>query len=241
MINQIKSFKKRKLLVVIVVIASLAVMIPIVYLIHNSSTALAAPSITKDPNLKVENVVTGLSFPTSMAFIDNNNILVLEKGGQVRLVSNGILQSRPVLQVSVATESERGLLGIGTAAPSTTAANNNKFVFLYYTESKGGDLRNRVYRYEWNTQDQNLTNPTLILDLPALPGPNHKGGKLVIGPDHYLYAVIGDLNHRGKLQNIKDGPDPDDTSVIFRVNPNDGSAAKDNPFIHDANNVMHTM
>ena len=154
MTNQIKSFKKRT--IVIVVLASLAVIIPVVYLIHNPSTALAAPSITKDPNLKVETVVTGLSSPTSMAFIDNNNILVLEKGGQVRLVSNGVLQSRPVLQVSVATESERGLLGIAilnstkTGNSPTAANNNNKFVFLYYTESKGGDLRNRVYRYEWN-------------------------------------------------------------------------------------------
>ena len=58
---------------------------------------------------------------------------------------------------------------------------------------------------------------------------------MVIGPDHYLYAVIGDLNHRGKLQNIIDEPDPDDTSVIFRVRPNDGSAASDNPFINDPN------
>src|SRR3989442_6033285 len=240
MINQIKSFKKKT--IVIVVLASLAVIIPIVYLIHNSSTAIAAPLITKDPNLKVETVVTGLSSPTSMAFIDNDNILVLEKGGQVRLVSNGVLQSKPVLHVSVATESERGLLGIAILNSTKTrvaAANNNKFVFLYYTESKGGDLRNRVYRYEWNGQNQNLTNPTLILDLPALPGPNHDGGKLVIGPDHYLYAVIGDLNHRGKLQNIKEGPDPDDTSVILRVNLNDGSPAKDNPFINDANTAMH--
>ncbi|MFZ0326619.1 MAG: PQQ-dependent sugar dehydrogenase [Nitrososphaeraceae archaeon] len=242
MTNQIKSFKKRT--IVIVVLASLAVIIPVVYLIHNPSTALAAPSITKDPNLKVETVVTGLSSPTSLAFIDNNNILVLEKGGQVRLVSNGVLQSRPILQVSVATESERGLLGIAIlnstkTGTSPTAANNNKFVFLYYTESKGGDLRNRVYRYEWNVQNHNLTNPTLLLDLPALPGPNHDGGKLVIGPDHYLYAVIGDLNHRGKLQNIKNGPDPDNTSVILRVNLNNGSAAKDNPFINDANIAMH--
>jgi glucose/arabinose dehydrogenase len=211
------------------------------YLIHNSSTAIAAPLITKDPNLKVETVVTGLSSPTSMAFIDNTNMLVLEKSGQVRLVSNGVLQVKPVLQVSVATESERGLLGISilnSTRTGTTAANNNKFVFLYYTESKGGP-RNRVYRYEWNAQNQNLTNPTLILDLPALPGPNHNGGKLVIGPDHYLYAVIGDLNHRSKLQNTKDGPDPDDTSVILRVNLTDGSPAKDNPFINDANTAMH--
>ncbi|PWU81580.1 MAG: hypothetical protein DLM72_06230 [Candidatus Nitrosopolaris wilkensis] len=90
---------------------------------------------------------------------------------------------------------------------------------------------------EW--EKPKSTNPTLILDLPALPGPNHNGGKLVIGPDHYLYEVIGDLNHRGKLQNIKDRPDPDDTSVILRVNLNDGSPAKDNPFINDANTAMH--
>ena len=236
----IKLFRKR-ITVIVTLIASLAVIIPVIYLIHNSSSVLAAPSI-KDPSLKVETVVTGLSSPTSMAFIDNNNILILEKGGLVRLVSNGVLQAKPVLQVSVDTVSERGLLGIdilNSTRTGTASANNNKFVFLYYTESKSGDLRNRVYRYEWNGQIQNLVNPTLILDLPALPGPNHNGGKLVIGPDHYLYAVIGDLNHRGKLQNIKDGPDPDDTSVILGVNPNDGSAAKDNPFINDPITAMH--
>jgi len=238
MVNRAKSFKKRTL--VTVVVASLAIIIPIIYLIHNSSTASAAPSITKDPKLKVETLAKGLSSPTSMAFIDTSNILVSEKDGQVRLVSNGVLEDKPVLQVSVDTASERGLLGIAIMnSTKTNAANNSKFVYLYYTESKGGDLRNRVYRYEWNGQNQNLVNPTLILDLPALPGPNHDGGKLVIGPDHYLYVVIGDLNHRGKLQNTNDGPDPDDTSVILRVNPNDGSAVKDNPFIKDANIAMH--
>ena len=54
--------------------------------------------------------------------------------------------------------------------------------------------------------------------MPAIPGPNHDGEKLAIGPDNYLYAVIGDLNHDGKLQNIIDGPKPDDTGVIFRIN-----------------------
>jgi aldose sugar dehydrogenase len=219
-------------------------------MIHNPFTALAEPSIIKDSNLKVETVVTGLSSPTSMAFLDNNNILVLEKAGQVRLVSNGLLIAKPVLQVPVATESERGLLGIAIVNSSSTTtkagdsadnnnSNNRKSVFLYYTESKDGQLRNRTYRYIWNAQSQSLINPALILDLPALPGPNHDGGKLVIGPDNYLYAVIGDLNHRGKLQNIKDGPDPDNTSVILRVNPDDGSAAKDNPFIKNVNPAMH--
>jgi hypothetical protein len=43
--------------------SSLAVIIPILYMIHNFFTALAEPSIIKDSNLKVVTVVTGLSSP----------------------------------------------------------------------------------------------------------------------------------------------------------------------------------
>jgi len=190
--------------------------------------------IINDPNLQVEIFVEGLSFPTSMAFIDKNNILVLEKeDGTVRLVSNGVLQEQPVLKVDVNSDSERGLLGI--------AIMNKYTVFLYYTESylsseDNEPLINRVYKYQWNEEEKILVNPKLILDLPAIPGPNHEGGKLAIGPDKYLYAVIGDLNHDGKLQNIVDGPKPDDTGVIFRVNPENGSSAPDNPFASTENN-----
>jgi aldose sugar dehydrogenase len=187
--------------------------------------------IINDPNLQAEIFVEGLSFPTSMAFIDNNNILVLEKEeGTVRLVSNGVLQEQPVLKVDVNSDNERGLLGI--------AKMNKDTVFLYYTESSEDNelLQNRVYKYQWNEEEKILVDPKLILDLPAIPGPNHNGGKLAIGPDNYLYAVIGDLNHDGKLQNIVEGPKPDDTGVIFRVNPENGSSASDNPFASTENN-----
>ena len=200
-------------------------------------TAMAQKQpIINDPNLQAEIFVEGLSFPTSMSFIDNNNILVLEKEeGTVRLISNGILQEQPVLKVDVISNNERGLLGI--------AIMNNDTVFLYYTESSSSSftednepLGNRVYKYQWNEEEKILVNPKLILDLPAIPGPNHNGGKLAIGPDNYLYVVIGDLNHEGKLQNIVDGPQPDDTGVIFRVNPENGSPAPDNPFANNENN-----
>ena len=187
-----------------------------------------AQPVINDPSLMAEIVVEELSSPTSMAFMDSNNILVLEKTGSVRLISNGILQEQPVLNVPVDTENERGLLGIATLEDDNT-------VFLYFTES-GETLRNRVYRYNWN--GETLVNPTLILDLPAIPGPNHDGGKLVIGPDQYLYAIIGDLNHDGKLQNFIDGPEPDDTGVIFKVNPNDGSASPNNPFVNSGDGVL---
>ena len=50
---------------------------------------IALAQSVNDPNLGVESFVEGLSSPTSMAFLDNENTLVLEKEGQVRLVSNG--------------------------------------------------------------------------------------------------------------------------------------------------------
>ena len=185
-----------------------------------------AQPVINDPNMMAEMVTEGLSSPTSIAFMDSNNILVLEKSGSVRLISNGVLQEQPVLNVPVDTENERGLLGIAT---------QDATVFLYFTES-GQTLRNKVYQYTWN--GEGLVNPKLILDLPALPGPNHNAGKLVMGPDHYLYVIIGDLNHDGKLQNFLDGPEPDDTGVIFKVNPNDGSAAPNNPFVNSGNSAL---
>jgi glucose/arabinose dehydrogenase len=189
-------------------------------------TIYAQPSVS-DTGLNIEAAIDGLSSPTSMVFLDNNNILVLEKEGSVRLVSDGVLREEPVLQIPVNTESERGVLGVAFDKDSNS-------VFLYYTEAD--PLRNRIYKYQWN--GQSLVNPTLLLDLPGEPGPNHDGGKIVIGPDGYLYAVIGDLNHDGQLQNFPDGPPPDDTSVILRVNLEDGSAAPDNPFANSGDDAL---
>jgi aldose sugar dehydrogenase len=188
-------------------------------------TIYAQPSVS-DTGLNIEAAIDGLSSPTSMVFLDNN-ILVLEKEGSVRLVSDGVLREEPVLQVPVNSENERGVLGVAFDKDSNS-------VFLYYTEAD--PLRNRIYKYQWN--GQSLVNPTLLLDLPGEPGPNHDGGKIVIGPDGYLYAVIGDLNHDGQLQNFPDGPPPDDTSVILRVNVEDGSAAPDNPFANSGDDAL---
>jgi glucose/arabinose dehydrogenase len=194
-------------------------------------------------HLKVHTIVDTLSSPTSMAFIDNNSMLVLERSGNVRLVSDGILRDKPVLKVSVNTEGERGLLGIATtfdmqlenydklgmnSEPASKYSNQKSdFVFLYFTEAQDNEpLRNRIYRYEWNGHD--LINPFLILDLPAFPGPYHDGGKLVIGPDNSLYSVIGDLNSvAGPLQNLRTtGNQYNDTSVILRVPLDNASHSK---------------
>ncbi|MFL6327769.1 MAG: PQQ-dependent sugar dehydrogenase, partial [Nitrososphaeraceae archaeon] len=212
-----------------------------VYATNTKAAASSTGPTFKDPNLRAELVAEGLSYPTSMAFINNNNngndILVLQKNnGEVRLVSNGILKDQPVLKVDIDNSTRiccRGLLGIATKINNNNN-NNNTEVFLYLSEAAKDDqpVRNRVYKYQWN--GQTLLNAKLILDLPA-EGLNHPGGKLAIGPDQYLYAVIGDLNRQGKLQNFIGGPGPDDTSVILRVNPDNGYPAKNNPFLSEKN------
>src|SRR5918996_1263829 len=203
-----------------------SVILSVILFLHTSTPAFGQPSIG-EPSLTAELVLDGLSSPTSIAFLDENNILFLEKAGSVRLISNGQLQPEPVLQIEgVESNNERGLLGI-------EVMNNN--VFLYVSESgvqvEGiptvGDVRNRVYSYTWD--GTSLTNPQLLVDLPAGPGTNHQGGKLKIGPDNQLYVIVGEMQREGQLQNIQNGPAPDDTGVILRVNPADGSPSSGNP------------
>ena len=122
--------------------------------------------------------------------------------------------------------------------------------FFIFTESKNNTnsehiLRNSIYRYEWI--GKSLVNPTLIFTLPAKPGLYHDGGKLVIGPDNNLYAVIGDLNSiYGTAQNHDSRRESNGTSGILRINPINGSPVKDNPFIpqysenNNANNARLT-
>lgn len=164
--------------------------------------------LLRDQNLRVELVVSGLKFPTAMAFVGNDDILVLEKNnGTIQRVVNGNLLDKPVLDLNVANKVERGLLGISAA--NQTLGNtmiNKTYVYLFYTQStedandicpgatnfdeNTNILGNRVYRYEWTGGE--LVNMNLILDLPVGLGADHNGGVLKIGPDGNVYVLAGD-------------------------------------------------
>lgn len=184
--------------------------------------------VIHDSGLAVELVAEGLKFPTSMRFLDESNILVLQKNdGQVRLVSDGELQKEPVMRADVVNDAERGLLGVAIMNGS-----NDTSVFLYMTE-KDNKIRNRVYKYSYDWDEKTLANKTMILDLPGEPGPQHNGGKIAIGYDGYLYAVIGDVGSGGgKLDNQIPGREPNDKSVVLRVDRETGMPAEGNPFYH---------
>lgn len=195
----------------------------------------------------------GLQSPTSMAFLSNNSILFTQKEDTIsKLILDNPTSRETLLELKdVSSKNESGLLGIaiynniGTISNSTSNQENNFSVFIFVTEfsklmdqetpdlSNSNELRNRIYKYILDGQF--LTNPRMILDLPAGPGSNHQGGKLKIGPDYQLYAVIGELQREGQLQNIKYDLLLDNSGVIFRVNPVDGSPSNNNPFLAEKN------
>ena len=207
------------------------------HILHNRPSP--SPNVN-DPSLRVEEVFEGLQLPTSMAFLGENDILVTEKdSGTVQRIVDGELQEEPVIDVQVANNDERGLLGIDISNTNGTGtANNEQYVFLYFTESGGGEdgddwsagippAGTRLYRYnivqgiegddDEDTQVQ-LTNGTLLLDLPATPGPRYHGGPVAIGPDNSVYVVIGTVDHHEtQSQNFEDGPAPDGTSGVMRI------------------------
>jgi aldose sugar dehydrogenase len=222
-------------------IAALFLMSAVVLIIPANINAQTIPAIS-DENLAIELFADGLSIPTSMTFIDaGGNLLVTQKNdGRVMFVSgDGTVFEQPVIQFNVNSVSERGLLGIASINEAqirnlpADMYEGRDYVFLFMTEAENGDpAANRVYRFEWDAQSRTLSNQQLILDLPVLPGPNHDGGKVTLDSDGYLYAVIGDLNRNGVLQNNPEGPDPDDTSVIIRTDL-DGGIPHENPFSGD--------
>lgn len=271
------------------------------------SNADQLPSLTKDhrANIMVDLFAEGLSHPTSMAFVDNVTLLVLEKDtGIIKKITDGIIEKEPMLQLNVDNTAERGLLGIAvlredkgesrddtgaileseygssgasltsnTTSPSSSSSSSvssdcNCSIFIYFTQRSEGtkttrieinslitsnnnissnnnsSLRNVIYKYDWD--EKSLTNPELLLDLHAEPGPYHNGGKMKIGPDNQLYAVIGDLTSPNSI--LQNNPNQiasnstndnhnqttvliNSSSVILRINPYGGLPSTNNPFM----------
>jgi glucose/arabinose dehydrogenase len=222
--------------------------------------ALAAPAAAQgpavlDPDLAVRTAVSGLSSPVSMAFIGDDDFLVLEKAsGQVKRVRDGQVRST-VLDLAVNSASERGLLGIALHPKFK----KNGWVYLFWSQSRTGAdstglgevriMGNRIDRFEWDDGtlewDRNIVKFRAYQADDGQPlRANHDGGVIRFGPDGKLYAIVGDTGRRGNLQNLVGvtftpfgddqfgGPEPDDlhrTGVILRLDE-DGHAPRDNPF-----------
>ena len=168
-------------------LAALVLLAIVPYCLSNS---LAVVSVS-DPHFGIETVVQGLNYPTAMAFLNPDEILVLEKDeGKVVRVVNGNISNNTVLSLDVNHLYDAGLLGMALQKKSDLIGENKgnepKYVFLFYTEPanrrnttqrvsiNGTDCKtqacpesqfsNRLYRYEY--KDNKLVNPKLLIDIP---------------------------------------------------------------------------
>jgi glucose/arabinose dehydrogenase len=118
---------------------------------------------------------------------DPTRIFVVERGGLVRVVKNGVVLPTPFIDVSseISTANERGLLSIafspdyavsGLVYSFATQTNGTVTVWEHHA-APGADVADAGHR------------PILAI---AHSASNHNGGQLQFGPDGALYVGVGD-------------------------------------------------
>ncbi|MEE2908023.1 MAG: PQQ-dependent sugar dehydrogenase [Planctomycetota bacterium] len=152
------------------------------------------------PALTSELIISGLSQPTWVAAPpgDQERLMIVQKGGRIRLAKDDVLQSGSFLDLSglVPTETWNGMLGL---CFDPDYANNGRF---YVQHPLGGSSSNRVCVAQYEVSDNpdvaDLTSRQIILEMDY-PGAQafHVGGWIGFGPDGYLYVPMGDGGFSG--------------------------------------------
>jgi glucose/arabinose dehydrogenase len=132
-------------------------------------------------------IATKLEAPWAIAFLPDEQILITERPGRLRLIANDKLEPAPIATIAeVVAVGEGGLLGLAV----DPKFNENQRIYLYYTYgTSGNNTLNRVERFRLN--NRKLSDRTVIID--AIPGAqNHNGGRIKFGPDGNFYVATGD-------------------------------------------------
>ncbi|MCK7592523.1 PQQ-dependent sugar dehydrogenase [Pseudomarimonas salicorniae] len=163
-----------------------------------TACAVATAGDPLPTGLRLMDVVSGLTQPLGVRHAGDARLFVIQQNGQIRIVSNGVLQATPFLNINAASGGtapalgfssggERGLLGL---AFDPDYASNGRF-FIYFTDGAGDTV---VARYQRSAADANLADPSsgqVVLRIDQ-DFSNHNGGDLHFGLDGMLYIGLGD-------------------------------------------------
>jgi aldose sugar dehydrogenase len=171
--------------------------------------------------IKVETVASGLANPWGLAFLPDEQMLVTERPGTLRLVAKDGTKSNPVSGVpEVFAQGQGGLLDVAIDPDFKS----NRLVYLSYAEPGEGGASTAVARGKLG--ETGLENLEVIFrQEPKVAGGNHFGSRLVFAPDGKLFVTLGERFTFERAQDLSN-----DLGKILRINP-DGSIPKDNPFV----------
>lgn len=177
-----------------------------------TSSADAEPYINNEQGIEI--IADNLNIPWEMVFLPDGDMLITERPGNVIQIGK---KSRKFSIDGVEAIGEGGLLGI-SLHPNYK---QNNWVYLYLSVKSGGKFVNRVERYRFD--NNNFLDEKVIIDnIPA--GKYHNGGRILFGPDNFLYITTGDAG------NPKSAQDKNSLAgKILRIKDN-GGIPDDNPF-----------
>jgi glucose/arabinose dehydrogenase len=147
----------------------------------------------------LEPYVSGLSSPLSFVQDPSDPAVqyVVQQGGVIRVVENGVLLPDPFIDLSGPVGSSSGETGLlGLAFPPDYATSG--VCYVNYTDADDDTVVARLVRTSQNPPAAELAADPTILQVTQ-PATNHNGGHMEFGPDGYLYIGLGDGGGQGDI------------------------------------------
>ena len=169
-------------------------------------------SISFAENLKFKKI-TSLNNPWGSSFISNDEIIVTEKGGKIKIL-NILTSNQKKIEhnLNFLEDGQGGLLDI---------LYKNNFIYISYTEDRG-DRKSSTSIAKAKLNKEKLLFKNIFQANPPINSGYHFGSRLGI-KDNYLYASVGE---RGKGMIAQDASKHPGSIIRIHL---DGSIPKDNP------------
>ena len=190
----------------------------------NSQSPLPIPEEDTEA-VTFELVSDDFNNPWGMAFLPNGDILVTEKTGEIKRVSQGeVVDNNISGGPDAAVTGQGGLLDIELHPDFES---NNWVYFTFASdEGAGSGAMTAFSRAQWN--DSSFDNhEVLYKGSPNTSRGQHFGSRIAFDDEGYVYFSIGDRGNRdANPQDLtRDG------GKIYRLN-DDGTIPSDNPFVN---------